>query len=193
MTRVKLLNTTSIIIGAFIAIITAGLPAFGAEHGEIAELFMDSIHLEVKAFESPAFNGIVAEQVYDLEYTILRYGENRRGPGFKDRVYKSGDKLVRIFDPGSDVRLDYFDELLDPEFRLTEKSAADFQAFLKTLMPERFFDESEIKGEAVRHEGNSFYFLTGTFFDNLKGFEVKTDGNGKISDVMYDLELFGTE
>lgn len=104
------------------------------------------------------------------------------------RLYENDDgALVLVSTPTTSEPLPYFDDLIHPDFRLTEGTADDFQSALKAIMPDNLFER--LDGESIRSREGEWHFLTGTFFDDLKGFVVTTDDEGRVQAVSYDLKL----
>ena len=171
---------------ALAAVLASPATSVAGGHEEVRRMAVESMSVDVTAIENPAFPGVFGRQLYDVTYT--RFADNERfSPASTYRVYRAGGRLVPVFDPGSKTELGYFDELIAPDFRLTRETAPDFMAALKALMPERFFDE--VEGDAVRRVEGRWQFLNGTFFDDVKGFVVSVDGEGRITGVAYDLKL----
>ena len=173
-------------VAAGLALTVVLVPAQAADNDAVAELFVQALDVEVTAIANPAFDGVFDAPIYDIVAT--RFADDERfSPESESRVYRAGDRLVPIFAPGSNTELAYFEGLLVDEFRLTEDTAEDFRAALRGLMPDGFFET--VDGPAVRRVDGQWQFLTGEFFDDMKGFVVEVDGEGRIESVGYALKL----
>lgn len=164
--------------------------AQAADNTSVETMFRDSMAVEVKEAVRPAFDGIFAHSVYDVEYTMFSDNE-RFSPGSDYRVFVVDSRLEPIFMPGSNTSLAYFDDLIEPAFRLTKGTAPDFMSALKALMPEKSFDD--VEGKAIRQVDGQWQFVTGTFFDDSKGFVVSVDDEGRVEEVAYNLKLKAPE
>lgn len=171
---------------ALFLLIAATGPVRATETDAIGELFVRGLDVEVTAIANPAFNGVFARRIYDV--TVTRFADNERfSPSTESRVFRSGDRLVPIFYPGSNTELPYFPALLADDLRLTRDTAPDFRAALVGLMPDGFFDA--VDGPAVRESDGEWVFPTGKFFDDLKGFVVSVTDDGAVTGVRYSLAL----
>lgn len=160
--------------------------ANASEQKWVEKAFRDSMDVTVKAIKHTAFSGVFQKTIYDVEYTMFADNENF-SPGSDYRVFTGNDRLIPIVKPGTDMKLAYFDGLISPDFKLDEDSASDFMAALKALFDDRFFDK--VDGKSIRKVNGDWQFLTGTFFDHLKGFVVSVDADGHITAVHYKLKL----
>ena len=174
-----------------LAVLVVVLPVQADDTDQIAELFVNSLEVNVTEFRHASFDGITAHPIYDIEYEVLSHSETF-SPGYNYRVYAKDATLVPIFDPATDMQLNYFDALIKPDFRLNEKTAPDFMAFLKAVMPENFFDKAD---DPIRQVDGQWWFINGTFFDDFKGFVVSVNPDGSIKSVSFNLKLseLGTE
>ncbi len=156
---------------------------------DVKQMFLDDSEVSVTRVMNPVFDGIFDERIYDVEYTVLSSNE-RFSPSYDYRVYSNGERLVPIYDPGSNSDLNYFDDLIDPQFRLDEKTADRFRSALRALLPDGFFES--VDADEIRNKGNQWYFLTGEFFDHYKGFVVTVGDGGAVESVGYQLKLIPT-
>ena len=175
--------TMMAVLACFMAL--AG-PAEASEHKWVEKTFRDSMDVSVKAIKHMSFSGVFQKTIYDVEYTM--FADNKGfSPGSDYRVFTGDDRLIPIVKPGTDMKLAYFDALINPEFKLNGDTAEDFRAALKALFGDRFFDK--VDGKSIRKVDGNWQFLTGTFFDHLKGFVVSVDADGRITAVHYKLKL----
>lgn len=162
------------------------------ETSEIEQAFLDQTRVTATQLKNPAFDGVFDSEIYDVELGVPSDGgELSRSQTF--RVFQADGTLHRISTPTTTTSLEYFGLLIDPEFRMDSDSAAQFGRGLRAVMPDEFFDYGEIDVEPVQDHGEAWYFLTGDFFDDYKGFVVSIDGEGRVTDVAYDLKLLPKE
>lgn len=165
---------------------TVAIPSAASEQEWVEKTFRNSMDVSVKAVKNPAFSDVFQKTIYDVEYTM--FADNKGfSPGSDYRVFTGDDRLIPIVKPGTDIKLDYFDPLINPDFTLNDGTAEDFRAALKALFGDRFFDK--VDGKSIRKVNGDWQFLTGTFFDHLKGFVVSVDQQGHITAVHYKLKL----
>lgn len=169
--------------------ILAAFLSRGVLAADVKQMFLDDTTVSATRVINLAFDGVFDEKIYDVEYTVLTSNE-RFSSSYENRVYPRNDRLVRIYAPGSNSELAYFDDLLDPSFRLTEGTADQFLSALKGLMPEDFF--KSVDTDPVKNKGNQWYFLTGEFFDHYKAFLVTVGPDGVIEGVDYQLKAIPT-
>lgn len=177
-------NWTMIAVVAFLMTLVG--PANASEQKWVEKTFRNSMAVTVKAVKNPAFSGVFQKTIYDVEYTM--FPENKSfSPESDYRVFTEDDRLIPVIRPGTDMKLDYFDSLINPEFKLDEDSAPGFMAALKALFENDSFEK--VDGKSIRKVNGDWQFLTGTFFDHLKGFVVSVDDAGQITAVHYKLKL----
>lgn len=184
--RKHVTNSKWTILAVLVCIMTFASPADASEQKWVEKTFRDSMAVTVKAVKNPAFSGVFQKTIYDVEYTM--FADNKGfSPGSDYRVFTGDDRLIPIVKPGTDMKLDYFDPLINPDFTLNDGTAEDFRAALKALFGDRFFDR--VDGKSIQTVDGDWQFLTGTFFDHLKGFVVSVDQQGHITAVHYKLKL----
>jgi len=165
------------------------MPLVWAEgEAELRGKVMEKVSVELAPVGEDLFGGIMRYQVFAAE--IKAFDEEHSFGGIQTRVYADEEgEVVSVFTPYTDQPLPYMDGLINPDFRLTEESASELQALLKAIMPENFFRGMEAieDVEVIREKNGKWQFLTGTFFDNLKGFIVAVDDEGRVIGVEYAL------
>jgi hypothetical protein len=69
----------------------------------------------------------------------------------------------------------------------TEKDVLIFEGALDKLYP--ITDPEDLASKKHLKTGNDWCFVRGEFFDSKSGFRVTIDKNGKITGIVYDIEL----
>jgi len=106
-------------------------------------------------------------------------------------VARVGNDLLQFHGPDTTADMPELKGLVKPDFKLkTDADGIVFRAALDDLFPigDRF-DKEDAKLNATKHSGNTWTFIRGKFFDELKGFIVTTDANGTITKISYSLEI----
>lgn len=109
-------------------------------------------------------------------------------------VWVKNGQLVPIFGLGylsTDNSLDYLDGLIDPSSRLDEDSAGQFLAMLLELLGKDQFDSVPV--DSIQNSGDTWYFLSGDFLSNYKGFVVTVDSEGAVTDLEFKLSMLPKE
>lgn len=161
-------------------------------NSEIEQAFLDQTQVAATQLKNPAFDGVFGSEIYDVELGVPSDG-SQSSSGLTFRVFQADGALHRISTPTTTMDMGSIKLLVDPAFRMDRDSAAQFGRGLRAVMPDGFFDYGEIDVEPVQDHGEAWYFLTGDFFDDYKGFVVSVDGEGRVTDVAYDLKLMPKE
>ena len=69
----------------------------------------------------------------------------------------------------------------------TEKDVLIFEVALDKLYP--ITDPEDLEFKKHLKTGSDWFFIRGDFFDSKSGFRVTIDKNGKITGIVYDIEL----
>lgn len=179
--------TTPILAGLVAATFALWAPATPAlDKAEFREAFFDNMDLDIETRGRKHVGEILVRPVHFVTFEAYE-GHSHTPSRGSIIVYEYDGRLEPLHVPSTDERLPYFDDLLNPDFRLTAERAEAFMDMLHDIMPESLFDKLRI--ERIRPGDNRWEFLTGTFFDNLKGFVVDVDDEGRITDVSYELGL----
>lgn len=103
--------------------------------------------------------------------------------------YFSCRSLINITDGVIFDRIDtgLFLLVKDNFFLKTEKDVLIFEGAMDKLYP--ITDPEDLEFKKHMKSGNDWYFIRGKFFDSKKGLKVTIDKNGKITGIVYDLEL----
>ena len=105
-------------------------------------------------------------------------------------VARVGEQLVGLFQPGEESDCPDIQKLFSPAFKLRgQVAAARLQHALDVVYP--ISSGGDEKTKAIRHVGNEWTFVRGTFFDKSMGFVLTTDASGKIVGVRWSLKLPG--
>jgi hypothetical protein len=136
-----------------------------------------------KLLDQPAVSKVIAAKVYQTEVQV---GE----VGMTMLLARSGDRLINISTPSTDMELPDLKALLDPKFSLTnDASAKTLEAAIDVLYPIMGFGDQAKKAKAIRHKGNEWILVRGKFFKDDSGFVFTTDAKGTITKVKYSLKL----
>lgn len=168
------------------ALVATAVTAQASEREWVEKTFRESMTVSVKAVTNASFSGVFQKNIYDIKYTMFADNESF-SPGSEYRAFAGNDRLVPVVKPETNMKLTYFEGLINPDFKLNKESASSFMAALKGLFGDWFFDK--VKGKSIRKVNDGWQFLTGTFYGHLKGFVVSVDQNGHIMAVHYNLKL----
>lgn len=160
---------------------------------DVERMFLDDLEVTVERVTNPGFETILSSPVFKVAYALMA-SQGEMSTSGEHHVWIKDERLVPIYDLGSlytDDPLDFMDGLVDPAFRLDEDSADQFMSVLKELMGRDSFESVPV--EAVQNDGDNWYFLTGDFFDNYKGFVVSVDADGAVTDLAYELSMLPKE
>jgi len=98
-------------------------------------------------------------------------------------------QMINIADAVIYDRLDtgLFLLVKDNFYLKTEKDVLIFERALDKLYP--ITDPEDLEFKKHLKTGNDWCFIRGEFFDSKSGFKVTIDKNGKITGIVYDIEL----
>lgn len=161
-------------------------PSTAQPSDDFRQAFLDNISLEVTTLAKEHVGTVIQAPIRKVKFEAFAGHSDSPSYG-RITVFESDGQLVPVEVPATTQPLPYFDKLCHPDFSLTEESASAFLDMLKAIMPDSFFDTFE--GQRIRQSDGQFQFLTGEFFDDLKGFVVSVDEGGHITSVSYSLEL----
>ncbi len=156
------------------------------ELDQVKDLFMEGVQVEVERIDPETLDPVLQHPVYRLQIQLFPVESIYRRTGSPVVYQDEGGALAQIFTPSTNEKLPWLEHLLDPEFRLSEETAPQLESALRAFLPERFFEEDE---DILRELSGEWRILTGTFFDNLKGFIFKVDDEGRITEASYSLDL----
>jgi hypothetical protein len=90
--------------------------------------------------------------------------------------------------PGSNAELPNVKKLISPKFKLkTDADGQALQSAMDAIDPIQFHGDE--KEKAVRHQGNAWTLIRGTFFKKHKGYVFITNAAGDVRVVRYSLDL----
>lgn len=175
-----------------IALLLVGMgmdePTEDDERAVIREKLIENASFTVTPLEDAALADVFHRRLYEVEIHLFPdHGHRSRSQELM--VFETEEGLGQVFRPNTNEPLPYLTSLVDPEFRLNEETAPSFEQALRLLMPEDFFEEEDLDQPVIRAEADEWHFLTGTFFNNLKGFVVAVDSEGRVTDASYSLDL----
>jgi hypothetical protein len=142
------------------------------------------VKLQPKRLTADAVAAVFSAPFYNV--TIL----GNDGSSTTAVVARVGDDISMVTIPSSSADMPDFVKLIKPAFIL--KSDADakvFQDALDVLYPiDPTMNKDDLAVKGIRHNGNTFTFVRGKFFDHFRGFIVATDDQGKIISIKYSLD-----
>lgn len=176
--------------------VTAASSSVGASDEAFAELralFIDDLQIEFSPTLAAEESDIVQHTLYRYDYETFAslQDEPSMQRGREHFLYRHDDQLYPFFRPSSARSMPFFDELVDPGFRLNDETAGEFRELLVALSGERFFETVEI--DDIQQRGDEWAFITGTFFSDYKAYVVSVDDEGQVKGVSYDLTYLPKE
>ena len=175
-------------IGIAILASTALADSMGeAETKSVRAAALELIETTPKRVESEAIQRVFSARFYEVELKISQ------GPSAWQtvtlRIARSGDKYQTVGLPGSNADMPALAKFFNPEFRLTNRAQAELlQKALDQVYPISTFGDEKPPKE-IRQEGTTWSFVRGKFFDDFKGFVVKTGEEGVIASIAYSLDI----
>lgn len=182
----KMLTKTLILI-----LLAAGLTmgtASGDEHAALKAKFLENIQVEIEPLKTDALGEVFQQPVYQFEVQLFETESVLFGQSRDFTAYETGDGVAQILVPSTNEELPWLMTLIDPGFRLSEETAPQMEAALRAVMPERFF-EMDHDDEVIVALPGEWRFVTGTFFDNLKGFILTVNDDGQVTGAVYSLNI----
>ncbi|TVM05409.1 MAG: hypothetical protein FMJ08_09400 [Halomonas sp.] len=172
-------------------LVDAAAPAVDAATlQELRALFLDGIDFAAEPLMLSENSDMIQHDIYRYDYQVFAEQSQR---DLLDRdsgqvFYHQDDHLVRITRPSTNMPLPMINALVSPDFVLDENTAEDFRDLLITLFGEDFFDD--VDADPILHpRPGQWAFITGTFFDDYKAFNVFTNDEGRELDVRYELSF----
>jgi hypothetical protein len=166
----------------------APAPRPGAERAQIEAKIKQTIfeHTTVKAAEIQDL-GIatcLSARVYKVEISM---GKNQQ-TGATHTIYAvTAKNLLEIGKPSTNADMPELLELVKPSFRLSDETAGlAMLSALKAMYPPMGMNETIPR---VTHNGKTWNFILGKFFEDSSGFVVDTDATGKIVKVAHVLRI----
>jgi hypothetical protein len=153
--------------------------------------FIDKQINTLVKIEPTPLTGDSLEKVFSAKFFKLEIRIGASGGGMDLVVARSGDNIVEATQPGTTADMPEFKALVNLNFKLkADADAKTFQFALDQLYPiDERFDKEDLKAKTFKRNGTTWTFIRGKFFDNFKGYIVKTDANGTISSIEYSLEI----
>jgi hypothetical protein len=141
--------------------------------------------------EPTPMTGDALGKVFTAKFYLVKMSIGEEGALTTLVVARSGNNLAQVTTPGTTAEVPALKALVKPGFKL--KADADgktFESALDLLYPiDERFDKEDMKLKAVTHAGTEWTFVRGKFFDDLKGWVVKTDASGTITSIGYSLNI----
>ncbi len=145
----------------------------------------DLVRFETQRLDDPVMQEVFAAPVYQVKIFI---GGDDSGPTTSLVVARVGDKLVSVNVPSSDADMPGLLAMLKPGLKLsTTAEASMVQQALDTICPILMSSDKKLKG--FSHQGTTWHFVRGEFFESKSGFVFETDAEGKVTAVKYLLRL----
>ena len=157
------------------------------EFEELEMLFLDDIQTEFTQVASAETSEVLQHSLYQLAYTPFSSLIEDSGRQLEREriVYEHEGQLYAFWTPTTNMDMPFFDNLVDPDFRLDESSASAFRDLLITVSGDDFFES--VDTDDIQYHDGEWVFLTGTFFSDYKGYVVHVDDTGHVEGVSYDL------
>jgi len=159
-----------------------------ADDAALREKIMENVALELEPKGEELVGKSIQYKVYAAKLEAFS-DHNFFAHTINIRLYQDAEgEVIPVFTPTTNEPLPYMDGLIHPDFRLTAETAEQLKTVFETVMPENFFDDVD-DVDPIRQVDGKWQFITGTFFDDLKGFVVETDDEGKVTAVTYSLGI----
>jgi len=168
------------------SLLWTGSWAMADEKEEVRKEVLRRIEIESSRVESLALKKAFSATFYDVTIKIKEGGGSSTS---KMLLAKKDGKFVNLESTVTTQKMPGLQSLVSKDFKLkTEADAKVFEEALDKLYPVRSFG-SKKKAKAVKKTDNGWAFIRGTFFKDLKGFEVTTDAAGTVTAIGYSLEI----
>ncbi len=176
---------TPLFVGGFMLLgLTMSVGYAAGRAGPDQQFFEKHVNELVKVqavpLDNPALDKVMAGKFFTLNLTVAQGIET-------EVVARLGDKIVQITLPSETAPIPGLKELVKPDFKLSSDADAHaLQDVFDILYP---VDSDGAKVKTIRHEGDTWTFVRGKFFEHLEGLIVKTDAKGTIESVSRSLEV----
>ncbi len=144
------------------------------------------ITTKTKKLDSDALNKAFVASLYEVDVKVSQ-GNSSQTVGLQ--LARVDGKFVDVEKPTTNQSMPWLKKILRPEFRLkSDPDAKVFEAALDAIYPISTFGNKK-SPKAIRHDGNKWIFVRGTFFDDVSGYIVTTDDEGAVTAVDYSLRI----
>lgn len=175
---------------ASLGLLLGSVSSFGAALSPEERAFFDKhlssiVEIEPTRVSNPAVDRVFSAPIYDIKI-IIHQGQGTQSSHVT--VARVGSDLIEMSNPGTNAELPNVRKLISPKFKL--KTDADGQALqiaIDAIDPIRFHGDE--KDKAVRHQGNEWTLIRGSFFKKHSGYVFTTDASGQITGVRYSLDI----
>ena len=162
-------------------------PMSDAEAKVVSAAALALVETTPKRIDSATIQKVFAARFFVVELKIVTGPSSWQSVSL--RLERSGDKYQTVGLPSSNADMPALTKLFHPSYRLTDKAQAELlQAALEEVYPISTFGDEKPPKE-IRQEGTTWSFVRGKFFDDFKGFVVKTDEEGAVTSIAYSLDI----
>jgi len=173
-------------ITAVVCFLLSGSWAIADEAEDVRQEVLRRIEIKSTKLESSALKKVSGATFYKVTVKIK---EGDGSSTSKMLLVRKGDKFVDLETTFTSKDMPGFKGLISKSFKLkTEADAKVFEEALDSLYPLSKFGSSK-KAKAIKKTPAGWAFIRGTFFKDLKGFEVATDANGTVQSIGYNLKI----
>ncbi len=169
-----------------VSMLLGGSWAMADEKEVVRQEVLRRIEIESTKLESSALKKVFSATFYKVTIKI------KQGDGTstsKMTLVKKDAKFVDLETTFTSKDMPGLKSLIVKDFKLkTEGDAKVFEEAIDKLYPLSKFGSSK-KAKAIKKTPAGWAFIRGTFFKDLKGFEVATDANGTVQSIGYNLKI----
>ncbi len=147
---------------------------------------MRRITTSTKKLDSEALSKAFVASFYEVDVKVSQ-GNSSQTVGLQ--LARVDGKFLDVDSPTTNQSTPWLKKMLRPEFRLkSDEDAKVLEAALDAIYPISTFHNKKSPKE-IRHDGNKWIFVRGTFFDDVSGYIVTTDADGAVTAVDYSLRI----
>ncbi len=164
----------------------SGSWATADEAEDVRKEVLRRITIKSTKIESAALKKVFSATFYEVTIDI---NEGNGTSHSKMLLVKKDAKFINLKTTSTTQKMPGLLSLVTKGFKLkTEADAKVFEAAIDTLYPIKSFGSAK-KVKAIKKTATGWTFIRGTFFKDMKGFEVATDDKGVIQSIGYSLRI----
>jgi len=173
------------VLASTLPVFTAAAPLTDEEQKAIDAEMRSRVTFEPGSIDSLALRTVFDATFYQVEIKI-REGEATSRQ--KMLLVRNAGKFVEVGNTTTNRKMPGLLALIKKDFKIrNDEDAATFEEAIDLIYP--LFSDRDRKEVARRQDGKAWLFVRGKFFDSEKGFVVKTDDAGTVTDVAYYLKM----
>ena len=166
-----------------------GRSATAKEAKALRKVMLNQITTECYLLDAPEITSVFKSKLYFIE-TGVKFPSGASQTLSKHVVAAVNRQPVFLDDTTTTQPCPTLTTVLKDYTLKSEDDAKKLEAALNKIYDlGKYITDDDLGKREVLHEGNTWTFVRGKFFDDGKGFIVKTDNDGKINKVTHSLDI----